>query len=104
MHTTIHDLQALFDLGVLGDRSDEELLGRFIERREEAVFEAIIHRHGPMVRGVCRRVLRDHHDADDAFQATCLVLSRKASSVVPREKLGNWLYGVAYQTAKMHGR
>ena len=70
-----------------------------MSRREEVVFEAIVQRHGPMVWGVCRRVLRDHHDAEDAFQATFLVLARKAASVMPREKLGNWLYGVACQTA-----
>ena len=99
MRAAIHDLRTLFDIGVVGRRSDGELLDRFVERREDAVFEAIAYRHGPMVWGVCRRVLRDHHDAEDAFQATFLVLARKASSVVPSEKLGNWLYGVAYQTA-----
>jgi RNA polymerase sigma factor (sigma-70 family) len=100
MHTTSRDLQALFDVGVLGNRSDGELLGRFVERREEAIFEAIIQRHGPMVWGVCRRVLRNDHDADDAFQSTFLVLALRAPSIVPREKLGNWLYGVAYRTAR----
>ncbi len=95
----VRDLQTLFSVGATGALSDGELLDRFVARREEAIFEAITHRHGPMVWGVCRRVLRDHHDAEDAFQATFLVLARKASSVMPREKLGNWLYGVAYQTA-----
>jgi RNA polymerase sigma factor (sigma-70 family) len=93
------DLQTLFSCGTVGGLSDSRLLDRFMSQREEVVFEAIIQRHGPMVWGVCRRVLRDHHDAEDAFQATFLVLARKAASVMPREKLGNWLYGVAYQTA-----
>src|SRR5438105_2124442 len=97
--TAIQDFGTLFNVGVVGGMSDGRLLGRFLERREESVFEAIVHRHGPMVWGVCRRVLRDHHDAEDAFQATFLVLARKASSVKEREKLGNWLYGVAHQTA-----
>jgi RNA polymerase sigma factor (sigma-70 family) len=79
--------------------SDGELLSCFIERREESAFAALLRRHGPMVLGVCRRVLRDVHDADDAFQATFLVLVRKAASVRPREAVGNWLYGVAYRTA-----
>src|SRR4051794_15360672 len=99
MNAAVRDLQTLFEVGSLGGLSDGQLLDRFVRRREEAVFEAVVHRHGPMVWGVCRRVLRDHHDAEDAFQATFLVLARKATSVVPREKLGNWLYGVAYQTA-----
>jgi RNA polymerase sigma-70 factor (ECF subfamily) len=98
-NTTIRDLQTLFEVGTVGALSDGQLLDRFVARREEAVFEAFIHRHGPMVWGVCRRVLRDHHDAEDAFQATFLVLARKAASVNPREKVGNWLYGVAYQAA-----
>src|ERR1700722_14253566 len=99
MDTMIRDVQTLFGMGVMGALSDGQLLYRFVERREEAVFEAIVRRHGPMVWGVCRRVLRDHHDAEDAFQATFLVLARRAASVLIREKLGHWLYGVAYQTA-----
>ncbi len=98
-NTAIRDLQTLLDVGAVGGLTDGELLDRFVARREPAVFEAIVRRHGPMVWGVCRRVLRDHHDAEDAFQAAFLVLSRKAASVMPRGKLGNWLYGVAYRTA-----
>jgi RNA polymerase sigma factor (sigma-70 family) len=99
-NVVVRELRTLFDVGVMGALSDGQLLDRFADRREGAVFEAIVHRHGPMVWGVCLRVLRDQHDAEDAFQATFLVLARKASSVIPREKLGNWLYGVANQTAK----
>jgi RNA polymerase sigma factor (sigma-70 family) len=77
---------------------DGELLGCFIERHDEAALAALVKRHGPMVWGVCRRLL-SHHDAEDAFQATFLVLVRKVASVVPRAMVGNWLYGVAHQTA-----
>jgi RNA polymerase sigma factor (sigma-70 family) len=79
--------------------SDGQLLEGFVVRRDAACFEALVRRHGPMVLGVCRRVLPNPHDAEDAFQATFLVLVRKAASVVPREMVGNWLYGVAYRTA-----
>jgi RNA polymerase sigma factor (sigma-70 family) len=82
-----------------GGLSDGQLLGLFIENQDELAFEAMMRRHGAMVFGVCTRVLRSSHDADDAFQATFLVLLRKARSIVPREMLGNWLYGVAYLTA-----
>jgi RNA polymerase sigma factor (sigma-70 family) len=82
--------------------TDGELMGCFIEHREEAAFAALVRRHAPLVWGVCRRLL-DHHDAEDAFQATFLVLARKAASVVPREMLANWLYGVAHQAA-LHAR
>jgi RNA polymerase sigma factor (sigma-70 family) len=81
-------------------RSDGELLECFITERDDAAFAALVRRHGPMVWGVCRRILSSHHDAEDAFQITFLVLVRKATSVVPREKLANWLYGVAHQTAR----
>jgi RNA polymerase sigma factor (sigma-70 family) len=80
-------------------RADGELLASFIDAKDEGSFEALVRRHGPMVFGVCRRVVRNHHDAEEAFQATFLVLARKASSVLPREKVANWLYGVAYRTA-----
>src|SRR5262245_49366246 len=82
-----------------GDLTDGQLLECFVSRQEVAALEALVHRHGPMVWGVCQRTLRNHHDAEDAFQATFLVLVRKAASIAPRAKVGNWLYGVAYQTA-----
>jgi RNA polymerase sigma factor (sigma-70 family) len=79
--------------------TDGQLLESYVRSREEAAFAALVRRHGPMVWAVCRRVLRGHQDAEDAFQATFLVLVRKASAVVPREMVANWLYGVAHQTA-----
>jgi RNA polymerase sigma factor (sigma-70 family) len=79
--------------------TDGQLLSEYIARREEAVLAVLVRRHGPMVWSACRRILRNYHDAEDAFQATFLVLVRKAASIVPREMVANWLYGVAHQTA-----
>jgi polysaccharide biosynthesis/export protein len=82
-----------------GGVTDAQLLERFLARGEEIAFEELLRRHGPMVLGVCRRVLGDSHDVADAFQATFLVLIRQAASIVPRSRVGPWLYGVARRTA-----
>src|SRR5260370_28728889 len=98
MNSVIEQLRALVLRDAAG-LTDGELMECCRGRRKEAAFEALVRRPGPMVLGVCRRVLRNHHDSEDAFQATFLVLARKAASVVPREMVGNWLYGVAHRTA-----
>src|SRR5215469_5229065 len=79
--------------------TDGQLLEEYLSRQEEAALAALVHRHGPMIWGVCRRVLHNYHDAEDAFQATFLVFVRKAASIASPELLANWLYGVAHQTA-----
>src|SRR5262249_30412074 len=76
-----------------------DLLERFLADRDEAAFEGLLRLHGGMVMGVCRRILGNRADAEDAFQATFVVLARKANSIVPRSQVGNWLYGVARYTA-----
>lgn len=81
------------------DMSDGQLLDRYIACRNEAAFAALVRRHGPMVLAVCRRVVANAQDAEDAFQATFLVLVRKAATIQPRDLVGNWLYGVAYRAA-----
>jgi RNA polymerase sigma factor (sigma-70 family) len=79
--------------------TDAQLLERFAVQRDEAAFEALLHRHGTLVYSVCRRLLYDDHEAEDAFQATFLILARKAGGIGRRALLGNWLYGVAYKVA-----
>ncbi len=99
MKTVIRHLRRAALLQEGSGLSDERLLEMFLSHRDEAAFEALMRRHGPMVLGVCRRVLRNAHDAEDAFQATFLVFVRKAGSLRSRELLANWLYGVAYRTS-----
>jgi RNA polymerase sigma factor (sigma-70 family) len=79
--------------------TDGQLLHKYVHSGDEAAFAALLQRHGPMVLGVCRRLLRTPQDVDDAFQATFLVLIRKAGSIAKEESVGSWLYGVAYRTA-----
>src|SRR5262249_42202157 len=83
----------------LADATDGQLLERFSAQQEEAAFAALLHRHGPMVLGVARRVLRQQQDAEDVLQATFLVLARKAGSIRKRESVASWLHGVAYRLA-----
>jgi RNA polymerase sigma factor (sigma-70 family) len=81
------------------ERGDEQLLRCFLADRDESAFRLLVERHGRMVLSVCRHVLRQHQDAEDAFQATFLVLARKAASIRKEVALASWLYGVAYRTA-----
>jgi RNA polymerase sigma factor (sigma-70 family) len=81
----------------LAPMTDGELLRHFVGRRDEAAFSALVERHGPMVLGVCRRVLGHAQDVDDAFQATFLVLVQRANSITHEDSVGSWLYGVAHR-------
>jgi RNA polymerase sigma factor (sigma-70 family) len=102
------ELGTLFEAGSSSGLTDDQLLERFAARRAEAAeaanaaeaaFAALIHRHGPMVLGACRQMLDDPRDAEDAFQATFLVLARRAGSVRPGGNVGRWLRGVARRVA-----
>ena len=98
-HQMSNVIQHLHRVLAVQEAPDGQLLESFVNRREEAALEALVRRHGPMVWNVCRRVIHNHQDAEDAFQATFLVFVRKAASIIPGEMVGNWLYGVAHQTA-----
>ncbi len=98
----LRSIHALLAAGTVGGLADGQLLDRFAARDGEAAelaFAALVERHGPMVLRVCRGVLRDGHDAEDAFQATFLILARKAGSIRRRDALAAWLHGVAYHVA-----
>ena len=93
-------LGRLFGTGTVAGLAEGPLLDRFVARRDAAAFEAIVARHGPMVLAVCRSLLRDPNDVDDAFQATFLVLVRKADTLRHRDSLGGWLHAVANRVAR----
>ncbi len=103
-NAVLGEIGTLFAVGTIGGLSDGQLIEQFLSgprNSAEAAFAALVGRHGAMVMGVCRRLLSDPNDADDAFQATFLVLARRARSIARRELLANWLYGVAYRTARV---
>ena len=97
--TVLHNLRRSLLRHDEAGLTDGELLECFVAQRDEDSFAALMRRHGPMVLGVCRRVLQNEADAEDAYQATFFVLVRKAASIRPRGMVGNWLYGVAHSTA-----
>ena len=95
----LQQLDRLFSEGTLAGLGDGQLLERYRRRRDQAAFETLVELHGPMVLGVCRRFLRDPRDIEDAFQATFLILVRKAAGIRDRGLLASWLYGVALRVA-----
>jgi RNA polymerase sigma factor (sigma-70 family) len=97
--TALRNLRTLLGAASAGETPDAQLLALFVSRRDDAVFAELVRRHGPMVHGVCRRVLGDDHNTEDAFQATFLILSRKATSIRSSEALGCWLHRVALNAA-----
>ena len=99
LHVVLHYLRHLAGAAENGSATDAQLLERFIAAKEEAAFALLVQRHGPRVLGVCRRLLNNADDVDDAFQATFLVLAGKARSIRKHRSLASWLYGVAYRVA-----
>ena len=97
--TALGDLNRLYVEGTVSGFPDDQLLDRFLARCDGAAFEALMARHGPMVLRVCGAVLRNPSDAEDAFQATFLVLVKKARTLQGRANLGGWLHLVAYRVA-----
>src|SRR5713101_4129293 len=97
--TILRHIRNLLVTQAARESSDSKLLDRFKVHREEQAFAALLQRHGGLVWGVCRHILRNEHDAEDAFQATFLVLARRAGTIRKGESLASWLYGVAYRVA-----
>ena len=104
----VTQLRTLFNVGTIRELTDGQLLEQFATRgggeAAELAFAALVERHGPMVLRACRGVLSDPHDTQDAFQATFLVLVKKARGLWVRDSLGPWLHQVAYRTASCASR
>jgi RNA polymerase sigma factor (sigma-70 family) len=100
LRTVVRSLRNLCAAEEHGGKADGELLAAFLSRQDQAAFAAIVRRHGPMVLGVCRRVLHRAEDAEDCFQATFLLLARQAAAIRKHASLGSWLHGVAYRVAR----
>src|SRR6516225_8149665 len=98
LQSLVRHIRSMAGLPRTRDLADRQLLQRFVAG-DESAFAALVQRHGALVLGVCRRVLQNDHDAEDAFQATFLVLAKKAASVGWKDSIGNWLHGVAYRIA-----
>src|SRR5262249_31836553 len=100
LRSALRHLQRILAPPAGGELTDRQLLQRFAGQRDEAAFALLVKRHGALVLGVCRRVLQQNEDAADGFQATFLVLARKAGSAGWHDSVGNWLYEVAYRLAR----
>src|SRR5690242_13726925 len=104
MGSALRQIHGLFEAGTVAGLSDGQLLERYLARRDESAFAALVMRHGPMVLGVCHAVLRGAPEAEDAFQATFLILVRKAGTIRGRDAVGGWLHRVAHRVAVEAGR
>ena len=103
MGAALRQIHELFETGTIAGLADGQLLERYLTRRDESAFAALVGRHGPMVLGVCRAVLNDSPEVEDAFQATFLVLIRKAGTIRGRDAVGGWLHRVAHRVAVQAG-
>src|SRR5947209_16134971 len=99
LRNVVRHLRGVLSAGETARLTETGLWQRYVRERDEAAFATLVRRHGPMVLGVCRRILRNEQDAEDAFQATFLVLVRRAGSLRSPGALANWLHGVARRTA-----
>jgi hypothetical protein len=99
----LRQIKRLLADGTITGFSDAQLLERFVFRRDAAAFEALVAHHGPMVLSVCRGILNDPNDAEDAFQATFLILVQKSTTLRRHEAAGPWLYRVAHRVALAEG-